>query len=431
MKRALSILIVAAMLSACGGATARPDEPSSDVAAVSDPPARPAVDPTPDQAHLFADANDRFAVDLWDRLRRQDGNLAVSPASISVALAMTWGGARGATADQMASTMHYGSDPGAYHAAAGAVLSTWNDPEREAYELAVANRLFAEQSYAWQDDFLALTTDTYRAPLEPVDFRGAFEPARGRINGWVASRTRDRIRDLIPEGGVDGDTRMVLTNAVYFHADWQRPFEANDTYGQAFHAASRSHDVPTMHQTGRFATATASGVQLLELPYQGGDMSMLIALPTDRGGLAALEQGLDADTLQAWTDALESQMVNVSLPKFRVDPAQPLALAGTLADMGMRDAFDPQRADFSGMADPDANEGLPLYISAVFHKAFVAVDEEGTEAAAATAVVMAVESAAMIPEDAVDFRADHPFLFFIRDTQSGAVLFMGRVADPA
>lgn len=425
MKRALSLLVVAALLAACGGA---PSEPPA--RPIADPPRRAGVDPTPDQSTLFATANDRFAMDLWRQLRRQDGNLAVSPASISIALAMTWGGARGETASQMADVMHFGDDPAAYHAAAGAVLSTWNDPDREAYQLAVANRLFAEQSYTWQDDFLALTRDTYGAPLEPVDFRGAFEPARVRINGWVATRTHDRIRDLIPEGALDADTRMVLTNAVYFRADWASQFEASDTHPQAFHAASGPRDVPTMHQTGHFRFGAADGVQLLEMPYAGGELSMLVALPTERDGLAALEDRLDPDALRTWIAAMEQRNVNVALPKFRVDPAEPIALRDTLIDMGMRDAFDGGRADFSAMAGPARNERLPLFIDAVFHKAFVAVDEEGTEAAAATAVVMAVESAAMMPEDAVDFVADHPFLFFIRDA-SGAILFMGRVADPS
>ncbi len=425
MKRASLLLLLAALLAACGGA---PGEPPA--RPIADPPPRAAIDPTPDQTALFATANDRFAMDLWRQLRRRDGNLAVSPASISVALAMTWGGARGETASQMASVMHFGEDPAAYHAAAGAVLSTWNDPDRQAYELAVANRLFAEQSYTWQDDFLALTSGTYGAPLEPVDFRRAFEPARLRINGWVATRTRDRIRDLIPEGALDSDTRMVLTNAVYFRGDWASQFEANATSPQTFHAASGARPVPTMHQTSRFRHAAAEGVQLLEMPYAAGELSMLVALPTERDGLAALEDRLDADALRTWVAAMERRNVDVALPKFRVDPAEPIALAATLVDMGMRDAFDGARADFSGMADPAANEGTPLYISAVFHKAFVAVDEEGTEAAAATAVVMTRESAAMMPEDAVAFVADHPFLFFIRDA-SGAILFMGRVADPS
>ncbi|MCA9607394.1 MAG: serpin family protein [Myxococcales bacterium] len=428
MRRAFLLAILTTLLAACGGGASNGGTTPDPIA---DPPPRAAVDPTPDQAHLFADASDRFAMDLWQQLRRQEGNLAVSPASISVALAMTWGGARGETADQMARTMHFGGDADAYHAAASAVLSTWNDPDQEAYQLAVANRIFAEQTYVWQDDFLTLTRDDYAAPLEPVDFRTAFEPARARINGWVAQRTNDRIRNLLPEGALDSDTRMVLTNAIYFHADWASQFEATDTYGQEFHAPGGTHTVPTMHQTHRFGYGTGDGVQLLSMPYQGGDLDMVVLLPNDRAGLGAVEEHLDIDTLRGWMDGMTSRSVIVSLPKFRVDPANPIALDETLPAMGMRDAFDSQRADFSGIADPERNEGLRLFIDHVFHKAFVAVDEQGTEAAAATAVVMAVESAAMLPEDAVTFQADHPFLFFIRDHHSGAILFMGRVADPS
>jgi len=419
--------LLAVLLAACGGATQHRDPTLSD-----GPIATPSNAPTQDQARLFADANDAFAVDLWQQLRSSDGNLAVSPASISVALGMTWGGARGRTAEQMSQTMHFGEDARAYHAAAGSVLSTWNDPEREAYQLAVANRLFGEQSYTWQDDFLSLTRNGYGAPLESTDFRGAAEPARLHINSWVSDRTNDRIQDLIPLGALTSDTRMVLTNAVYFQADWASPFDANNTQPRAFHTGATTRRVPTMHQRSHFRYARADGVQLLEMPYAGGELNMLIALPETRDGLDALEADLDAGRLRSWGGALEDQLVSVSLPKFRVDPAEPLALRQTLINMGMRDAFDPDRADFSAMADPAANEGLPLFISAVFHKAFVAVDEEGTEAAAATAVVVAIETSAMVePAEQVHFTADHPFLFFIRDANSGAVLFMGRVADPS
>lgn len=427
----LHVLTFAALLTACGGA----GEPSTSASTVTSggdgAPTGPATPATEEEADRFATANDAFAADLWQRLRERDGNLAVSPASISVALAMTWGGARGDTARAMADVMHFGDDPAAFHRAASGTLAVWNDPDRTEYELAVANRLFAEQTYSWQPSFVALTRDRYAAPLEPVDFRGAAESARQDINAWVEDRTRDRIADLIPSGALDADTRMVLANAIYFRADWQAQFVANDTSDQAFHAPNGAVQVPTMHQTHRFAYGATDGVQLLEMPYRGGELSMLIALPEERGGLSAIEAQLGADTVDRWVDALSVRDVAVSLPKFRVDPAEPIALRDTLSAMGMAIAFDGSTADFSGMADPDANEGRPLFIDDVFHKAFVAVDEEGTEAAAATAVVMSLESAAMPPQDLVRFTADHPFLFFIRDTRSGAILFMGRVADPS
>jgi len=427
----LLVSLLASVLLACGGPSEPSTTPSTVTSGGADAPTGEATPATDAEAERFAAANDAFAADLWQRLRERDGNLAGSPASISVARAMTWGGARGQTAREMAEVMHFGDDPAAFHRAASGTLATWNDPDRAEYELAVANRLFAEQTYSWQPDFVALTRDRYGAPIEPVDFRGAAEPARQRINAWVAERTRDRIEDLIPDGALTSDTRMVLTNAIYFRADWRAQFQASDTHDQAFHAPGGERQVPTMHQTHRFAYGAADGVQLLEMPYEGGELSMLIALPEARGGLADLEASLEADTVDGWVDALSVRDVVVSLPKFRVDPAEPIALGGVLSAMGMASAFDARTADFSGMADPAANERLPLFIDDVFHEAFVAVDEEGTEAAAATAVVMAVESAAMPPQDLVRFTADHPFLFFIRDTRSGAILFMGRVADPS
>lgn len=424
MRTTSQLLTLLLLAAACGGATTSTARPHTEPVTNATRPDLPP--PTDDQAALFANGNNAFAGDLWAHMRETDGNLAVSPASISLALAMTWAGAEGNTAQQMSDTLHFGDDAAAYHAAAGAVLSAYGQDHDE-YTLRIANRLFGQQGYAWQDDFLRTTRDVYGAPLEPVDYVSAADPARLRINGWVADQTNDRIRDLIPSGGVDSDTRLVLTNAIYFLGDWLSPFESSSTHDQAFHTADGATRVPTMHQENNFGYANVDGVQLLEMPYAGGELSMLVALPEARDGLPAVEAGFDAQTLATWVSALSNQHVNVALPKFRVDPAEPLSLGDALAAMGMPDAFGDE-ADFSAMADP-AETGDHLHISRVFHKAFVAVDEEGTEAAAATAVVMSRESAAM--PSGVPFVADHPFLFFIRDTQSGAVLFMGRVADPS
>ena len=412
-----------------------PEEPTPEEPAPSDPQAMPPSTPTPpnaEQAQLFAQSTNAFGLDLWARLREQPGNQIVSPASIAVALDMTFAGARSETAAEMARVLHAPSDTAALHTAAGNVLSTWNDPSRDAYTLAVANRLFGERTYRFEEPFLQITRDTYRAPLEPVDFAGAPDPSRVHINQWVAAQTRDRIQDLIPPRAIDDQTRLVLVNAVYFLARWAAEFERAMTHPQPFFAngADAGAQVPTMHRTGSMRYGEAEGVQVLELPYLRNELAMTIVLPRARNGLSALETGLDAARLQSWVASLaDGHRVAVSLPKFRIAPASSLELAPVLRAMGMPLAFTRGRADFTGIANPPSPDDR-LYITHVFHKAFVEVDERGTEAAAATAVVMARAGGAAPSAPPVAFTADHPFLFLIRDLRSGAILFMGRLVDP-
>jgi serpin B len=394
---------------------------------IEDPAPGPVSPPTERQADDFAGAANGFAMDLWGELRSSEGNLAVSPASISMALGMVWGGARGRTAEQIASGMHLSEG---YHSAAGAVLSTWNDPGRQDYELAVANRLFGQTGRKWQEEFLALTAETYRAPLVPMDFGGSPEPSRLAINEWIASRTKDRIRDLIPQGGILPTTRLVLTNALYFRADWATEFDPSLTRDEPFFTGDGPRTVPTMHETLRARFGRTGGVRVLELSYRGGEVSMLLVLPEARDGLPALEERLSVDLLEKWDQALGWEQVQVAMPRFRMESDRPLSLREPLAALGMTDAFDPEAADFSGIAAPLANGRQALYVDDVLHKAFVQVDEGGTEAAAATAVVLNVKSAVQL-DPPKEFTADHPFLFFIRDTASDAILFMGRVTEPS
>lgn len=438
MRTRLSTIVLscAAML-ACGTQSndtsqpATPDEPVVEAQPTEPVMAASITPPTPAQASLFAEAANAFAFDLWARVRETPGNQIVSPASIAVALDMTLGGARGETAAQMQRVLHV-SDAAALHEAAGSVLSTWNDPARDDYTLAVANRLFGERSFTFEPGFVALTRDRYRAPLEPLDFAGAPDPARVHINGWVAEQTRDRIRELIPAGALDTDTRLVLTNAVYFLARWAAPFERRLTRDAEFFAdGSRSVRVPTMTRTGHMQYAEAEGVQILELPYRGSEIAMTIVLPREREGLRAVEAELDAARLARWLAPLDaSRRVQLALPKFRIAPEPSMRLGELLRELGMPLAFTRGAADFTGIANPPSPDDR-LYVSEVFHKAFVQVDEEGTEAAAATAVVMARAGAAPPSDTPVPFVADHPFLFFIRDLRSGAILFMGRVTDPS
>lgn len=428
--------------SSCGGA--QQVGPTPEVEPVATPteqeaqqPLAPAARPEtvqglPEDAEAaHAAAINAFAQDFWQRIRTRNGNLVVSPASISLALGMTWGGARGPTAEQMATVLHFdGHEGDAVHGAAANMLARYNDPAREELELRVVNRLFGEQTYTFEQDFLSMVRSRYGAPLEPMDYRNAPEPSRLRINGWVAEQTRERIRDLIPPRVIDGDTRLTLVNAIYFLGKWQQPFETHATRNAPFWtSASASAQVPTMHQTGSFSFAETDGVKLLEMPYRGGDFAMVFVLPNARDGLAAVEQRLTAERLDGWLSTMQADRIEVALPKFEIDPADSLALKELLSAMGMPLAFDRQQADFTGIANPPSPADR-LFISHVFHKAFIKVDEEGTEAAAATAVVMARAGSAFVPPQKT-FVADHPFLFLIRDTRSGAILFLGRLVNPA
>lgn len=385
--------------------------------------------PMPAAADLAKQSNS-FGFDLYGRLRGAPGNLVVSPASISTALAMTWAGARGETAAQMKKVMHFEGTPQAVALASGQLVKGLTDPSRPVV-FRVANRLFGEKAFRFEAAFLEQTRAAYGAALEPLDFKGATQQARAVINGWVEAQTEKRIKDLVPPSGVSADTRLVLVNAIYFLGDWQQPFSAETTRPAPFHlTATASKDVATMNQVGVFRLAAAPGARLLELPYKGGALSMLVVLPDAVDGLPAVEAALSTPALAAWSAPLKLQRVRLALPKFTIDPAASLSLGDTLAAMGMPLAFDRARADFTGIANPPNPEDR-LSIARVFHKAFVKVDEQGTEAAAATAVAMQRAGSAAPIEKPVEFRADRPFLFLIRDNATGLVLFLGRVANPA
>jgi serpin B len=383
----------------------------------------------PDEAvKRFARSSNGFGFDLYGKLRAAPGNLVVSPASVTTALAMAWGGARGQTAEEMQAALRFDRPAAETMQVSGRLAAALTDPKRPVV-FRIANRLFGEQTYRFEPAYLESTKAAYGAPLEPLDFRRAPDQARERINGWVEQQTEQRIRDLVPPGGLDRDTRLVLVNAIYFLGDWAEPFAKEATRPAPFHTnRAERKDVPTMHRSGVLPFAAKGGVKVVELPYRGGAMSMLLVLPDALDGLDAVERALTAQKLDDLVAALAPERVAVALPKFEVNPAQSLALADTLRALGMARAFDPRQADFTGMAKP-GDPADRLFLARVFHKAFVRVDEKGTEAAAATAASMARTSAPASPPR--EFRADHPFLFAIRDTASGLVLFLGRVADPS
>ncbi|MGE0708983.1 MAG: serpin family protein [Planctomycetota bacterium] len=391
--------------------------------------AAPALANDAQAAKAAADGSNGFAVDLYRAIKDQPGNQFFSPYSVSVALAMTREGARGETAAEMDRVLHFPQDLAKAHEALrlGLVPPVHEEygehgrEKRPAFALEVANRLWGQQGSQFVPAFLKTLDDRYAAPLERIDFRQT-AAARKRINDWVAERTKDKIKDIVPEGLPEPDTRLALANAIYFKASWTHPFREHGTKDEAFHlGGGQDAQVKLMRVGGRFALGEDERVQVLELPYGRGETSMVVVLPKDPAGLKQVEGALSAEALGGWLRLLRRQRVDVALPRFEF--TVPLDLTETLQGMGMRRAFSGQ-ADFSGMSTEER-----LFIGVVLHKAFVAVDEKGTEAAAAT-VVMMEKGAAPRPETPAVFRADHPFLFLIRDTRSGAILFMGRVLDP-
>jgi serpin B len=378
--------------------------------------------PAPDQAALAA-GNNAFAIDLYGQLRKQDGNLFFSPESISTAFAMAYAGARGTTASEMAATLHFTLPPDRLHPAMGALFANLN-AAHNGYQLRVADALWAEKDFTFLDDFLKITASDYGAGFNRVDFKGAPEQVRATINQWVEQKTEDKIKDLLPAGSLTPATRLVLTNAIYFKGDWQTQFDKASTKEEDFHlSTAQSVKAPLMHLTAKLSYLNGGTFQAAEIPYKSGELSMIVLLPNDAAGLPALEQSLTAANAQQWFSQLRgSAKIILTLPKFKM--TQQFQLGNTLSAMGMAQAFQKGAADFSGMTGK-----RDFWISAAIHKAYIDVNEEGTEAAAATGIVM--RSMAMQREQPpIIFRADHPFLFVIRDNRSGGILFMGRVNDP-
>lgn len=387
------------------------------------PSAAPAGPATAEAPFTPAASGNAFGLDLYTSLRADGENLFFSPASIAYALAMTGLGARGTTAAEMDRVLHLPADDTVVAAGFGALM---NDVARDdgVVTVSLANRLYGQSGTPFAPAYLALLERHFGAGLEQVDYRRDAEAARNRINAWVEERTAQKIRDLLAPGAVDSATKLVLVNAVYFLGKWVEPFPKHATADALFHR-EQGGDVTTkfMRTTGRFGYAEQDGVQIAALPYRGDTMEMVVILPAAGTPLAQVEEQLDADQLATWLAAMKPEKVAVTLPRLHLETS--FELADALAKLGMPTAFT-HKADFSGMT----TDATPLSISRVVHKAYLDVDEEGTEAAAATAVVMEVTSA-IRPEPLNEFRADRPFILAIRHKASGAILFLGRVADPA
>lgn len=386
--------------------------------------------PPPSDAGDLPQANNAFAWDLYDAVRGGGDNLFFSPYSISAALWMTQEGARGDTARQMRDVLHVGTtDPGAGYRGLTEALrapllhdgSAQPTARVPAYEIHVANALWGQVGYPFHAPFLERLAGVYGAPLERLDFSDG-PTARATINAWVERMTRDKIKDIVPEGLPPPQTRLAIANAIYFKAAWADPFSERATKEGDFHGAAGVVRAPLMHRIDRFGHADLGAAHAVELPYRGGTTSMVLLVPKAVDGLATLESALTDGSLADLAARLAPRRVDVKLPRFEF--TRMLDLGGTLHGMGMTLPFDAAKADFSGMSSAEKS-----WIGAVLHKAFVAVDEEGTEAAAAT-VLFLKGSDMGPPDEPVVVHADRPFVFLIRHVPTGTVLFLGRVTDP-
>lgn len=402
------------------------------------------ANPAAENLSPAAMAVNALGLDLLAKGTTADSDALLSPYSIQTALAMTFAGAAGDTRNEMGKVLHYPADEAGLHQSFAALraaleeIATTTAANSEAAKqeggqidpvvLTVANRLFGQQGYEFRRPFLSLTKDTYKAPLELLDFAQSAPAATRHINEWVEEQTRDRIRDLIPPDALDRDTRLVLVNAIYMKAPWANPFSESATRPAPFYVrGSEPQQVPMMTHRGSFGYARRDGFTIVTIPYMGGDLQFLVLLPDARDGLSELEAKLTPDLLGSCANPGRGNII-LHLPKFKIEP--PLfRLATVLKSLGMRSAFNEPRgsANFDRMAPRKPDDYL--FISEVFHKTFLDLDEKGTEAAAATAVAM-MRATSLPPRNPPEVRVDHPFFFAIQHRPSGACLFLGRVTDP-
>jgi serpin B len=378
-----------------------------------------------------AAAIDAFAVDVYRQLAREEGNLFFSPYSIASALAMTYAGARGTTAEEMEKALHLAGPE--FHASIKALQDRFAAIPESAGAFDTANRLWLDEKTKLLPEYLLLLQENYGGGVEQVNFLETAEDARKTINDWVAQKTRDKIRDLLRQGDVTSLTRLVLTNAVYFKSAWEEPFMENQTKEELFHMdKDRRKNVPTMHRVDFFLYGEAPGLQLLKIPYKMPGFSLLILLPRENESftqMEELEKSLTSQTLAAWVTGMEGREVWLRLPKFKNEGRY--LLKDVLRKLGVKLAFS-EDADFSGMTvKGEVDKEEDICIDSVVHQSFIELDEKGTEAAAATAVVARM-TATSLPKrtEPIDFHADRPFIYCLTDDASGAILFMGRLVEP-
>jgi len=382
------------------------------------------------QVQALAGDDTAFALDFYNQIRTGDGNIIYSPFSISLALAMTMAGAEGNTETAMLDALRMSLPADMVYPAYDALLlaiqkseeSTTDEMGGSPFTLNIANSIWGQSGFTFKEPFLNTLAQYFGAGIYTVDYVQAPEAAREAINGWVENETMDKIKDLIPEGAIDQATRLVLANAIYFNGSWYYPFKEGATTSAPFNMLDGSQsDVEMMALTGEHLMyAKGNGYQVVQLPYMSSDFVMTIVVP-DGGNFDQIETGLTAESYAAMVQGLEYKLVDLQMPKFDFESS--LNVNDVLVALGMGEALDPGTADFSGMTDEDK-----LFISDVLHKATITVDEYGTEAAAATAVIMKLTAA--MPEDALKLVLDRPFMFFIEHQPTGSILFMGRVVEP-
>jgi serpin B len=424
-KRLIAVLVIVLLLPLI--ASIQMAQPAAGEVLKSDKERITSPDVSTSEQALLVEGNSAFAFELYQALKGEEGNLFYSPYSISVALAMTYAGARNETAQQMADTLHFLLEQDRLHPA-----FNWLDAELasrgegaegkdgEGFRLNIVNAIWGQKDYEFLSNFLDVLAENYGAGLRILDFINETEQSRLTINDWVSDQTEGRIEDLIPQGAIDALTRLVLTNAIYFNAAWEHPFDEEMTADGPFYLLDGGQvGVPMMKQTESFGYTEGEGYQAVELLYDGDELSMVIFLP-EAGQFEAFEEGLQAQQVSDIISGLQPTQVTLTMPQFEFDSE--FSLKDTLAGMGMPIAFS-GAADLSGMTGT-----LDLQITEVLHKAFVSVDEAGTEAAAATAVIVG-ESA--MPGQPVEVTLDHPFIFLIRDIETGTILFVGRVLNPS
>jgi serpin B len=374
----------------------------------------------------------QFGAEIYGKMLSEAGDIAISPASISTAFGLAYAGARGKTADDIAKTLHYPTNLADFHKSYGQLLGTMQF-SANGRSMSVNNSIWLQNGLPVRDEYLALVNSNYGAGLNRVDYESDPDAARSKINRWVESKTNDKIRDLLLADDIKKFTRSILVNTVYFKADWAVPFDKATTKKEKFKLSSGKQTMlPLMHQRNSYAYAEKDGVQAISMPYRGGETDMVILLPKRRK-LAAMEKKIASAGFAPWTDALEENYgvdTIVTLPKFKIEQRYD-KVKETLEAMGMVQPFKDD-ADFMAMkpvnlASDDPND-WNLIIGKVIHKVFVEVEEKGTEAAAATAIVMevVVTGSSLKPPQPKIFRADHPFLFLIRDRRTEAILFVGR-----
>jgi serpin B len=409
MIRSYRILALAVLVAAIGCKGSTPPPPVS-----GDPP-------------KISDSNNAFAIELYGRAREADGNICLAPYSAWTALAMTAGGARGETAAEMARVLHLAAGDDRAHAEAAKLMRDLKEKGQAGQELTIANALWAQQGFPFREEFLSLGKTHYNAGLSTLDFAGAREAACQAINSWVAKETGDKIKNLVQPQDIGDDIVLVLTNATHFKAEWRQKFNRDHTQRKPFFLADGgSTEVDLMSDTfGNLPYVEEGGVQAVMLPYKGNRFSMVVLLPRKKDGLAALEKELTGDKLTGLLAGCKPRLVEVFLPKFQFSSSG--ELKGPLAALGMRRAFNRAQADFSGMS---LEKGL--FLGDVIQQTFIDVNEEGTEAAGATAVytMKGEEKSDGPPPTPILFRADHPFLYLIRDDRSDCILFVGRLTDP-